>query len=113
MGEKARTDADGDVTKGGDHDPPAQEKLVPFGIERVASGAYMLRIGSRETRDAGVAALPMGWRPVRADLGPIKRRVNSRDNGPKNSGRRTPFVKRKVPFADWSGLEIRLVSDPP
>ena len=73
----------------------------------------MLRFGSRETREAWVAALPMGWRPVRADRGPIKRRVIARANGPKNSGRRPPFVKRKVPFADWSGLEIRLVSDPP
>jgi hypothetical protein len=31
------------------------------------------------------------------------------DNGPKNSGRRTQFLKRMVEFADWSGLEIRLV----
>jgi transposase len=38
--------------------------------------------------------------------------VISLDNGPKNSGRRTQFLKRMVPFADWSGLEIRLVSDP-
>ena len=35
------------------------------------------------------------------------------DNGPKNSGRRTQFLKRMVQFADWSGLEIRLVYYPP
>src|SRR5512142_2570254 len=35
------------------------------------------------------------------------------DNGPKNSGRRTQFLKRVVQFADWSGLEIRLVYYPP
>ena len=35
------------------------------------------------------------------------------DNGPKNSGRRTQFLKRMVEFADWSGLEIRLVYYPP
>jgi len=35
------------------------------------------------------------------------------DNGPNNSGRRTQFLKRMVQFADWSGLEVRLVYDPP
>jgi hypothetical protein len=35
------------------------------------------------------------------------------DNGPKNSGRRTQFLKRMVEFADWSGLEVRLVYSPP
>ena len=35
------------------------------------------------------------------------------DNGPKNSGRRTQFLKRMVQFADGSGLEIHLVSYPP
>src|SRR5262249_34709001 len=34
-------------------------------------------------------------------------------NGPKNSGRRTQFLKRVVEFADWSGLEVRLVYYPP
>ncbi|MFN7874056.1 MAG: ISAzo13-like element transposase-related protein [Pirellula sp.] len=33
--------------------------------------------------------------------------------GPKNSGRRPPFLKRIVEFSDWSGLKIRLVYDPP
>lgn len=35
------------------------------------------------------------------------------DNGPKNSGMRTQFLKRMVEFADWSGLEIHLVYYPP
>ena len=48
-----------------------------------------------------------------ADLGLIKRLVIYLDNGPKNSGRRTQFWKRMVQFADWSGLEIRLVYYPP
>ena len=39
--------------------------------------------------------------------------VISLDNGPKNSGRRTQFLKRMVEFADWSGLKIRLVYSPP
>jgi hypothetical protein len=112
-GGKTRTDAAGGVTKGWDHDPPAKVKLVPFGILMVASGALMLIFGSRETSDAWVDALRLWWRRVRDGLGHIKRLVISLDNGPKASGRRTQFLKRMVQFADWSGLEIRLVYDPP
>ena len=113
MGGKTRTGSDGEVTKGWDHDPPAKHKLVPFGILMVAGGALMLLFGSRETSDAWVDALQMWWRQVNADLGHVKRLVIYLDNGPKNSGRRTQFLKRMVQFADWSGLEIRLVYDPP
>jgi hypothetical protein len=113
VGGKTRTGADGELEKGWDHDPPAKEKLVPFGILMVATGALMLLFGSRETSDAGVDALPLGWRQVRADLGHIKRLVIYLDKGPKNSGRRTQFLKRMVQFADRSGLEIRLVYYPP
>ena len=112
-GGKTRTNAAGEVTKGWDHDPPAKEKLVPFGILMVATGALMLLFGSHETSDAWVDALQMWWRQVRAGQGPIKRLVIYLDNGPKNSGRRTQFLKRMVAFADWSGLEIRLVYYPP
>ena len=44
--------AKGDVEKRWDHDPPAMEKLAPFGILMVASGALILLFGSRETGDA-------------------------------------------------------------
>jgi transposase len=101
------------VTKGWDHDPPAKKKLVPFGILMMATGALMLLFGSHETSDAWVDALRMWWLRVRADLGRVKRLVIDLDNGPKNSGRRTQFLKRMVEFADWSGLEIRLVYYPP
>jgi hypothetical protein len=101
------------VTKGWDHDPPAKEKLVPFGILMVATGALMLLFGARETSDAWVDALRMWWLQVRSGLGHVKRLVIYVDNGPKNSGRRTQFLKRMVQFADWSGLEIRLVYYPP
>ena len=57
MGGKTRTDAQGEVTKGWDHDPPAKEKLVPFGILMVATGALMLLFGSYETSDAWVGCL--------------------------------------------------------
>jgi Rhodopirellula transposase DDE domain len=113
VGGKTRTDADGKVTQGWDHDPPAKEKLVPFGILMVVTGALMLLFGSRETSDAWVDALQRWWLQVRAGLGHIKRLVIYLDNGPKNSGRRTQFLKRMVQFADWSGLVIRLVYYPP
>jgi hypothetical protein len=79
----------------------------------VATGALMLLFGSYETSDAWVDALQMWWLQVRPGLGRIKRLVIDLDNGPKNSGRRTQFLKRMVQFADWSGLEIRLVYYPP
>jgi len=79
----------------------------------VASGALMLLFGSRETSDAWADALTLWWQQVRVDLGHVKRLVIYLDNGPKNSGRRTQFLKRMVQFADWSGLEIRLVYYPP
>jgi hypothetical protein len=113
VGGKTRTDAAGEVTTGWDHDPPAKRKLVPFGILMVATGALMLIFGSRETSDAWVDALQMWWRQVRDGLGHVKRLVISLDNGPKNSGRRTQFLKRMVQFVDWSGLEVRLVYYPP
>jgi len=109
VGGKTRTDAEGEVTKGWDHDPPAKEKLVPFGILMLATGALTLLFGLAETSDAWVDALQMWWLQVRASLGHVKRLVIYLDNGPKNSGRRTQFLKRMVQFADWSRLEIRLV----
>ncbi len=101
------------MPQGWDHDPPAKVKLVPFGILMVATGALMLLFGARETSDAWVDGLQMWWLQVRAGLGQVKRLVIYVDNGPKNSGRRTQFLKRMVQFADWSGLEIRLVYYPP
>ena len=113
MGEKTRTDSAGEVPKGWDHDPPAKEKLVPFGILTMATGALLLTFGARDTSDAWVDALKLWWLQARDALGHIKRLVIYLDNGPKNSGRRTQFLKRMVEFADWSGLEVRLVYYPP
>ncbi len=58
-------------------------------------------------------ALQVGWRGARAKGRGIKRLVIYLDNGQENAGRRTPFRKRMVQFADWSGLVVRLVYDPP
>ena len=113
VGGKPRTDGNGQVIKGWDHDPPAKEKQVPFGILMVVAGALTLLFGSRETSDAWADALQMWWQQVRAFYGHIKRLVIYLDNGPKNSGWRTQFLKRMVQFADWSGLELRLVYYPP
>src|SRR3954467_4717379 len=113
VGGKTRTDSAGEGPKGWDQDPPAEQKLGPLGILMVATGALMLIFGTRDTSDAWVDALKFWGLQVRGGLGHVKRVVIYLDNGPKNSGRGTPFLKRMVEFADWAGLEIRLVYSPP
>lgn len=117
MGGKSRTDSTGQTPNAWDHDPPAPHKLVPFGIlmlaTAVATAALSLIFGSHETSDFWVDALQHWWTSVRTKLPHVKRLVIYLDNGPKNSGTRTQFLKRMVQFADWSGLEIRLVYYPP
>jgi hypothetical protein len=101
------------VPSGWDHDPPAKEKLVPFGILMVATGALALLFGWHETSDAWADALWAWWLKVRSAHRHIRRLVIYLDNGPKNSGRRTQFLKRMVRLADRTGLVIRLVYYPP
>jgi len=101
------------VPQGLDHDPPAKEKLVPLGIFTLATGALTLCFGQHETSDFWADCLPYWWTQVRAQHRGVRRLVIYLDNGPKNSGRRTQFLKRLTEFADWSGLEIRLVYYPP
>jgi DDE family transposase len=79
----------------------------------VASGALMLVFGTAETSDFWVDALRLWWLQVGGSLGSIRRLVIYLDNGPNNAGTRTQFLKRMIEFADWSGLEIRLVYYPP
>ena len=87
---------------------------MPFGVLMLASGALTLVFTSgRETSDFWVDALQQWWCSVKGQHGHIKRLVIYLDNGPKNSGSRTQWLRRMVPFADWSGLEIRLVYYPP
>ncbi|MCP4606216.1 MAG: hypothetical protein GY847_37855 [Proteobacteria bacterium] len=112
-GEKTRTDRHGNVTKGWDHDPPAKEKLVPFGILILTTGALTLLFGNHETSDFWGDCLRTWWTSVRHKFRGIRRLVMYLDNGPKNSGKRTQFLKRMVEFSDWSGLEIHLVYYPP
>ena len=84
-----------------------------MGILVVATGALTLIFGTKETSDFWVDGLKLWWGLVRSNLSHIRRLVIYLDNGPNNSGTRTQFLKRMVEFADWSGLEIRLVYYPP
>ena len=80
----------------------------------LATGALTLIFTSaRETSDFWVDALKLWWSSVKDKMGHVKRLVLYLDNGPKNAGTRTQWLKRMIAFADWSGLEIRLVYYPP
>jgi Rhodopirellula transposase DDE domain len=87
-------------------------KWTPLGILVLASGALTILFGNRETSDFWADGLKMWWQMVKDKMGHIKRLVIYLDNGPNNSGRRTQFLKRMIEFADWSGLEIRLIYYP-
>lgn len=113
MGGKSRTDSTGKPAAGLDHDPPAQRKWTPLGILVLATGALSLLFATQETSDVWVNGLRQWWLRVQAGLRGVKRLVIYLDNGPNNSGRRRQFLKRLIEFADWSGLEIRLVYYPP
>ena len=105
---------EGKTPEAWDHDPPAGTKWTPFGVLMLATGALTLIFTrSRETSDFWADALKVWWRSVKDRHGHIKRLVIYLDNGPKNSGTRTQWLRRLVEFSDWSGLEIRLVYYPP
>ena len=88
-------------------------KWTPFGVLVMATGALMLIFGAGETSDFWVEALMLWWERARPQYGHIRRLVIFLDNGPNNAGTRTQWLRRMVEFADWSGLEIRLVYYPP
>lgn len=113
MGEKTRTGADGKAAQGWDHDPPAKRKWTPLGILMLATGALTIIFGTQETSDSWVDGLKLWWLLVKDSLPLVRRLVIYLDNGPNNSGSRTQFLKRMIEFADWTGLEIRLVYYPP
>jgi hypothetical protein len=79
----------------------------------LATGALTIIFGTQETSDFWVDGLQLWWRQVQGGLRSIRRLVIYLDNGPNNSGSRTQFLKRMIDFADWTGLEIRLVYYPP
>ncbi len=77
------------------------------------TGALTLIFGRHETSDFWGDCLRAWWASVKDQFSMIRRLVIYLDNGPKNSGTRTQFLKRLIEFADWSGLEIHLVYYPP
>jgi len=79
----------------------------------IATGALTLIFGKHETSDFWGDCLRMWWEQVRAKCRGVRRLVIYLDNGPKNSGVRTQFLKRMIEFSDWSGLEVHLVYYPP
>jgi len=113
VGGKTRTGADGKAAQGWDHDPPPKRKWAPLGILMMATGALTIIFGTQETSDFWVDGLQLWWQQVKGGLSSVRRLVIYLDNGPNNSGSRTQFLKRMIEFADWSGLEIRLVYYPP
>ena len=84
-----------------------------MGILILATGALTIIFGTQETSDFWVDGLQVWWLQVKDSWRSIRRLVIYLDNGPNNSGTRTQFLKRMIEFADWSGLEIRLVYYPP
>lgn len=101
------------MPQGLDHDPPAEEKLVPFGVLVLGLGLLTLVFGRYETSDFWVDALKVWWTSVRERFPTIRRLTIYLDNGPKNSGVGRQFLKRLVEFSDWSGLELHLIYYPP
>jgi len=72
-----------------------------------------LIFGVRECSDFWGDCMKTWWTSVRSRCRGIRRLVIYLDNGPKNSGVTQKFLRRMVEFADWSGLELRLVYYPP
>ena len=90
-----------------------RKKLNPFGILILATATLTLLFGDHETSDFWGDCLRTWWTHVRSKYRKVRRLAIYLDNGPKNSGVRTQFLKRMVEFADWSGLEIHLIYYPP
>jgi hypothetical protein len=84
-----------------------------LGILLLTTGALTIIFGTQETSDFWVDGLKAWWLQVQGGWPSVRRLVIYLDNGPNNSGTRTQFLKRMIAFADWTGLEIRLVYYPP
>ena len=79
----------------------------------LATGLLTLVFGRQECSDFWGEGLQVWWTSVRSRCRGIRRLVIYLDNGPKNSGVTRKFLRRMIEFADWSGLEVRLVYYPP
>jgi transposase len=87
--------------------------LVPLGVLEIAAGFLTLIFGTRECSDFWGDGMTLWWEGVRHRYRGVRSLVVYLDNGPKNSGVTRKFLRRMVQFADWSGLEVRLVYYPP
>lgn len=79
----------------------------------LATGLLTLTFGTRECSDFWGDCMTLWWQGVRHRCRSVRRLVVYLDNGPKNSGVTRKFLRRMVQFADWSGLEVRLIYYPP
>ncbi len=97
-----------------DHDFEPEEKLVPMGIaEPDHDRVTIFYSTSIETRDLIVDCLDLWWDENRSRLLHVTELILNLDNGPHVQSRRRQFIKRRVDFADQTGLSIRLVYYPP
>jgi transposase len=79
----------------------------------LSCGLRHLYFGTSETSDFWCVCLKAWLQSVRSVNKGIHRLFIYLDNGPKNSVVRKQFIRRLVEFADWSGLELRLIYYPP
>src|SRR5947209_3324241 len=82
--QKGRTDSEGEMAKGWDHDPPARRRWTPLGILVLATGALTLLFGQGDTSDYWADGLKRWWESVKGQYGHIKRLVIYLDNGPQD-----------------------------
>ena len=66
----------------------------------LATGALTLVFGKHETSDFWGDCLRVWWKSVRHKCRKVRRVAIYLDNGPKNSGVRTQFLKRMIDFSD-------------
>ncbi len=97
-----------------DHDFKADAKLTPLGILLPRLGDLSLYFArSALTSDFIADVLESWWLRERVRFPRVRRLLINQDNGPENSSRRTPYVKRLAGFAAAQGLEVRLACYPP
>lgn len=90
------------------------KKGVPFGLLNLVRGAVLMVFGtSRETSDFWADCLALWWERTRGTVPGLKRLMIRLDNGPCCASNRRQWLRRRVAFADQTGLEIHLVHYPP
>jgi DDE family transposase len=115
IGEYSRGGKTRGDNRAADHDMGCEQKYTPFGLVDEDSGQLHLTFGSSfKTSDFIVDGLYAWWERL-----PMDERDNlsvlqiKADNGPESNGRRTPFLKRMVEFADHIGKPVQLLYYPP